>query len=160
MKAVRLPEEVYKKLQRAGTLPSTPGAVVSGAPRRRPANYLSEEDIQRQCISWADLNESRLPALRWMTHIPNGGKRPRGEAGKLKALGTKPGVLDLKMFWPAGGYVGLAIEMKSTDGRLRPEQREWRDHLLTTGWCVEVCRSLDEFVAVVSGYLGDPRRSR
>jgi hypothetical protein len=93
------------------------------------------------------------PAQRRQTHIPNGGKRSKGEAGKMKALGVRKGVLDLALFWPAGGYVGLFIEMKSMTGVASTDQKEWIDHLRQTGWRVEVCRSLDTFTAIIEDYL-------
>jgi hypothetical protein len=42
-----------------------------------------EDDLQRACIEWAELHVAKYPLLAWLTHVPNGGKRPPGEAGKL-----------------------------------------------------------------------------
>lgn len=138
----------------AGEAPGTPkGHARKGSRVRTGAAALSEDAIHRSCIEWAEANETRLPALEWLTHPANGGKRPKGEAGKLKAMGMKKGVLDLLLFVPRARFGGLAIEMKSATGGLRPEQREWSDHFELIGWRVELCRSLDEFIDVIESYL-------
>ena len=72
--------------------------VAAGAvPKLQKKREAPEEDIQRACMEWTLLWVARHPILRWMLHVPNGLKRPRGEAGKLKALGTKPGFPDLTL---------------------------------------------------------------
>lgn len=80
---------------------------------------LSEESLHRQVAAFLRLALPRGCGVMWM-HTPNGGKRPRGEAGKLKAMGAKPGVLDFYFRWRAG--VGW-IELKSERGRLSDDQR-------------------------------------
>lgn len=48
--------------------------------------------------------------LLWC-HVPNGGARHKGAAGKLKAEGVKKGVQDILIFTPppSGKYIGVAI---------------------------------------------------
>lgn len=121
------------------------------APKRRRRE---EEELQRTCIEWAGLMSCRYPSLEYLFHVPNGGKRTRGEAGKLKGLGTKRGVPDLLLPFPGGGfYVGLAVECKAPDGRLSDEQGEWLRRFEEAGWMVGVCRTLDEFIQIVDRYL-------
>ena len=116
-----------------------------------------EEDLHRACMEWVVLSSAKHPILRWMIHVPNGGKRPRGEAGKLKALGTKPGYPDLTLPRRHKHWAGLAIELKSTEGRLSKDQKEWLDAFEKDGWLVAVCRTLDEFIATIMAYLdGSP----
>lgn len=92
--------------------------------------------------------------LRFFFHTPNGGKRPKGEAGKLRAMGQKPGVPDLLLPRRRGIYTGLAVELKSATGRLSDDQREWLSALEEEGYLTAVCRDLDAVQAVVSKYLG------
>lgn len=110
-----------------------------------------EEDLQRVCFEWASIKQRQYAILKWLIHVPNGGKRPKGEAGKLKALGVKPGVPDILLPRPSpqGRWKGLAIELKSSTGRVSPDQREWLDIHVEDGWCVGVARTLDEFVVLV-----------
>lgn len=39
---------------------------------------------------------------------------------------------------------GIAVEMKSEDGRLTDEQADWLGWFSECGWTVAVCRSADE----------------
>ncbi len=81
-----------------------------------------EEDLHRQCIEWVSLMEKSNPILISMTHVPNGGKRPNGEAGKLKAMGVKPGFPDLFLPKKNLNWQGLAIELKSPVGVMSTAQ--------------------------------------
>ncbi len=112
-----------------------------------------EESLHVACLQWVLLEQRSHPILRWLVHVPNGGKRPKGEAGKLKAMGTKPGYPDLTLPRPSHLWRGLAIELKSPDGRVSPEQIDWLNAFLEDDWLVAVCRSLDEFIAVVRRFL-------
>ncbi len=60
-------------------------------------------------------------------HVPNGGLRSRGEAGKMRAMGVRKGVVDwiLPFPSPAGRYTGLAIEVKSHRGTVSDEQQDF-----------------------------------
>lgn len=113
-----------------------------------------EEDLHRTCFEWVVLMQRSQPVLKWMIHVPNGGKRPMGEAGKLKAMGVKPGVPDLLIPKASGSWMGLAIELKSPVGRLSDPQREWLAELAGEGYLCSVCRSFGEFESVTNRYLG------
>jgi hypothetical protein len=113
-----------------------------------------EEDLHRAAFEWVGLMSGRQRILRWMFHTPNGGKRPKSESGKLKAMGQRPGVPDLMLPRRRGVYAGLAVELKSATGRLSPYQREWLAALDEEGYLTAVCRDLDAFQAVVLRFLG------
>lgn len=125
------------------------GAKEAGKTRRASP----EEDLQRACFRWADLMRLQHPILRWLTHVPNGGKRPRGEAGKLKGMGAKPGIPDFMLPRRWRGWQGLAVELKSKDGRLSEAQKEWLEALEEDGYLCAVCRTLREFEVVVRKFL-------
>lgn len=122
-------------------------------PKIKKKRASPEEDLHRACMEWVALSSARYPILRWMLHVPNGGKRPRGEAGKLKALGTKPGYPDLTLPRLNQGWRGLAVELKSSTGTVSSYQQEWLDAFADDGWLVVVCRSLDEFTGATMLYL-------
>lgn len=109
----------------------------------------TEEAAHRACVAWAQVAHQQYPLLRWLVHVPNGGKRPRGEAGKLRAMGTRKGVPDLLILRPSGRFHGLAVEVKSRTGRLTPEQQAWLETLHADGWLTGIVRSLDEFIEIV-----------
>jgi len=121
------------------------------SPRRRLVR--DEESLHKACVELLAWLSSRHPILQWMLHVPNGGKRPKGEAGRLKAMGVRPGVPDLLLPIPSGNWSGLAVELKSPTGRLSPAQAAWLDRLEQAGYLVAVCRSIDQFKAVVDRFL-------
>lgn len=124
-----------------------------GNVRMKVKRATPEEDLHRSCIEWVVLSKARYPILKWMTHVPNGGKRSKGEGGKLKALGVKPGYPDLTLPRKHKQWTGLAIELKSPTGRVTPEQQEWLDAFEEDGYLVGVARTLDEFLRLLGGYL-------
>ena len=62
----------------------------------------SEDTEQIQVINWAHWNIEKYPEPKWLHHIPNGGRRDRVEAAKLKEMGVKAGVSDLCLPYPKG----------------------------------------------------------
>ncbi len=121
---------------------------VAGVDRASP-----EEDLHRLCFSWVELKTLIHPILQYLVHVPNGGARSKGEAGKLKAMGVKPGVPDFLLPRSVGQWRGLAIELKSDVGRLTLDQKLWLSGLSDEGYLVSVCRSLDAFDKVVTAFL-------
>lgn len=119
-----------------------------GKPRASP-----EEDLQRATHQWVELNTPRHPILRWMFHAPSGGKRPPGEAGKLKAMGVKKGVADWICPFPSAAARGLAIELKAPNGKPTPEQIAFLQLAQSNGWICAVCTTLDEFVKTTEQFL-------
>ncbi len=70
-------------------------------------------------------------------HTPNGGRRSRGEAVRLRQAGTLAGVPDLIIADRPPAHpdcTATALEMKTVKGRLRVEQRRVLDQLTRRGW--------------------------
>jgi len=91
---------------------------------------MSEHEEQREFVRWFRLAHRGVRIFA----IPNGGKRSKREAGRLKAEGVSSGVPDL--YVPAWK---LWIEMKKEKGGvLSPTQKDWRDYLVGIGdtWIV------------------------
>lgn len=97
--------------------------------------------------------ETDWPELRWLFAVPNGGWRAKRTAAAMKAEGAKPGVPDYLLPVQRGGYVGLAIELKTATGRVRPEQREWLALLAQQGWHTAVARGWEAAWAVTRDYM-------
>lgn len=93
------------------------------------------------------------PALRWLHAIPNGGKRDPVTASRLKAEGARKGVADVFLPVARHGCHGLYLEMKTTDGRLSDEQKEFRDHCAFAGYRFVLCRSWLEAATALQEYL-------
>ncbi len=102
-------------------------------------------------------------------HPANEGKRSYKVAAMLKAEGFKKGIPDYLIFGRFNGRVvdsiydlthkrdfpkhGIACELKSPRGTLRPEQEKWLADLADCGWYTFVAHGIDDFVAGM-GKLG------
>jgi hypothetical protein len=114
-----------------------------------------ESTDQRALFEWANLMGAKVPELRLLVHIPNGGLRNVVVAARLRAEGTRKGFPDMILPVARGGYHALAIELKrAKGGKVSPEQREWLDALAAQGWRAVVCRGFDEARSELSRYLG------
>lgn len=113
----------------------------------------SEHSHQAALFAWAALNVKQYPQLKWLYAVPNGFYSTSGQKAKMKAEGLRDGVPDVFLPVPKLSatvnikeilWCGLYIEMKrekyrnAKDGGCSPEQLEWREHLLYSGysWCV------------------------
>jgi hypothetical protein len=133
-------------------MPSKASQTVRGLPAP------SEEQLQIELLHLAFLMEPQCPDLRWLHAIPNGGKRIRSEAARMKAGGVKPGVPDLDL--PVGrtlrntrSYLSLRIEMKKPGGKVSADQQKWINGLRELGHCVQVCWCVESAWAVICWYL-------
>jgi hypothetical protein len=122
----------------------------------------SEHDEQKRLVQALSLALRDNPARGLLFAIPNGGLRNRIVARRLKEEGVKPGVPDLFLPVPAGGYHGLFIEMKRRPYRAKgkihrfypsKEQKKFIARLQEQGYRVEVCEGWERAVEAVEGYL-------
>lgn len=104
-------------------------------------------------MQWAELNARRFPALHWLHHIPNGGKRSKAEAAKFKAEGVKKGVSDLMLPAPCGKYHGLYVEMKAQNGKPEPEQIEFIRFVRSQGYAAFICYGANAAIDTIEKYL-------
>jgi hypothetical protein len=113
----------------------------------------TEHYEQVKLFQWAKAQSSKYPQLTIMFAIPNGGKRNIVTATKLKAEGVKSGVPDIFLAYPSLHAHGLFIEMKSPNGKVSTNQREWIGALSASGYMCSVCYSFDEAKKVICEYL-------
>lgn len=116
-----------------------------------------EDTEQMGVIDWANWNINRFPELKLLFHVPNGGKRNAAEAARFKAMGVKPGVPDLCLPVPRGGYAGMYVEMKYGKNKPTDNQRLWIEDLKAQGYKVDVCWSGREATKMIEEYLNQPR---
>lgn len=95
-----------------------------------------EHREQVKFVAWIETN---YPGHKVFA-IPNGGKRNKIAAIKLKAEGVRAGVPDL--FIPS---LRLFVEMKKPEGgRVSPAQKEWLSYLSECGYSVGVANGFEE----------------
>lgn len=126
----------------------------ANAKPRRKAPSDAEHRLQEACVRWFSL---QYPHLRGrLFAVPNGGRRDAVTGAKLKAEGVVPGVSDLILLKSNSRYHGLLIEMKAGKGRQSGSQRWWQSVITENDeYKYVVCRSLDDFMREVAGYLSE-----
>lgn len=113
-----------------------------------------EGEEQATLFSWARMKSYFYPELEMMFHIPNGGKRTKSGAARFKAEGVKPGVPDICLPVPRGGYHGLYIELKRRkDSSTSAYQWEWIEKLQGQGYAAEVCKGWEAAAELIEKYL-------
>jgi len=117
---------------------------------------LNEHQIQKSFFDWVRLNRKK-PGFSCIFAIPNGGSRNIGTARKLKAEGVTPGIPDVMVPIPISckGYCvsGLYIEFKTKKGSLSKDQKKMCLALRELGYAVEICRSSQEAINLVTEYI-------
>ena len=117
-------------------------------------NIPTEAKEQTALFQWASMMEGRIPELRLMHHIANGGTRNQIEAVHLKQQGVKPGIPDIFLPCARGQYHGLYIEMKRRKGgRVSVEQKKMILALREQGYRAEVCEGWEAAKDTICEYL-------
>lgn len=114
-----------------------------------------EEEVEQTCLfRWAAYSLRAHPKLKLLHAIPNGGKRSKSEAARMKAAGVKAGVPDMFLPVARGGSHGLYIELKRIKGgRVSAEQLAWMEELTREGYTCAVCHGWEEARKVIQTYL-------
>ncbi len=122
------------------------------AQRRTAAGPVTRSETAIQ-MDIARFLRAAWPAdLPWW-HTPNGELRDRVVAGKLKAMGVRPGVWDLAFILPDG--VARFIEVKSAKGTLSPDQKTFKEQGLVLGCRFAVARSDHDVEAIITAWLAE-----
>lgn len=119
--------------------------------RKPPSD--EEHRIQVSCVNWFRLAHPNLKSVLFA--IPNGGRRDVVTGAKLKVEGVVAGVADLILLKRNKRFGCLCIEMKTGKGRQSDTQKRWQKDVEEAGNKYAICRSLDEFMKVVTKYLND-----
>lgn len=119
--------------------------------RKKPKG--EEHRIQASCIRWFRHQYPKLKNILFA--VPNAARRSARNGAYMKEEGMLAGVADLILLKSNRFYGVLCIEMKKPDEYQRPAQKEWQKECEAAGNKYVVCRSLDEFMRVVTNYLND-----
>lgn len=124
----------------------------TSAPRRRGGPL--EKEIQRPLVAILRLSGLTFFAIPNSTDLHMSKAQRMTYTARQKALGLETGAPDLMILTPppCGGYNGLALEVKSKTGVLKPKQREWRDKVIACGWAWRAPRSVDEAIAELEAF--------
>ena len=114
--------------------------------RQRGVRPPAAPEYRTQCALVRLLRYSADPDWFW-TAFPAGELRSKATAGRLKAMGVKPGVSDLVFISPDGRFLGL--ELKRRGGRLSETQEAFQAWCDRHGVAYAVADSYDAAVAVL-----------
>lgn len=114
----------------------------------------SESVTQIHLFQWAAYMQGQYPELKLMYHIPNEGKRSRSTGARMKREGLKPGVPDICLPVPRGGFHGLYVEMKVGRNKTTDNQDFWLEALKKQGYSTAVCYGWEAAAKVILKYLG------
>ena len=119
---------------------------------KKPMRNQAEDHLQKAAMRYIRLQYPGAISF----HVANegiSGKKGKAYGAKMKAKGVLSGCPDIHILEPAGIYCGLFIELKTPKGRVQPSQQDFIEKLRAKGYMAEVCRSFDEVVALVDGYM-------
>lgn len=130
-------------------------------PIKKNSPRKTEDGEQMGIIRWADhCKQSGIFVGERLLHVPNGGRRNKREAAKLKKMGVRKGVSDLFLAWPNEQYAGLWIELKVPKpfrARVTLEQQKWLKKMRQAGYAACVCYGAEDAIQTIQSYLdGEP----
>tara|TARA_R100001530_G_C4275797_1_gene144236 strand:- start:376 stop:720 length:345 start_codon:yes stop_codon:yes gene_type:complete len=101
-----------------------------------------EHDVQCAICDYLDIRR----ICYWA--VPNGGKRSKSEANRLKSEGVRPGVPDITIVHD-GLYFGLEVKRPKTlspKGRLSKNQKEMIEKIEDNGGEVKVVYGVEDVI--------------
>lgn len=157
----------HEKIRR-GVKSKSPHLIALRYLERHPESYSPHREHYEQVKTFRffELNEPDIYVL--LAAMPNGGKRQRGAAGRIRAEGGKKGYPDIFLDAARGKYHGCRIEMKSPEdrdlcrsaGTLRQEQISYLQRLTDAGYYCSVCYGHEDAIAVIQNYYLLPTSGR
>ena len=120
-------------------------------PRAAPTQWEAAE--QEALFTWAAYQLGTFPELDLLYHVPNGGRRNKFEATKLKRQGVKAGVPDVVLPVARAGFHGLYIELKYGKNKPTADQKKWIARLKEQGYKAITCYGWREAANEIENYL-------
>lgn len=114
----------------------------------KPKLQTTEDNEQEAVVEYCELKH--IVAV----HIPNESKRSVAYGAKMKRMGLRKGFPDLFIPTARHGFHGLFVELKvDKSGRVRPEQKAWRDYLNKQGYKALICYGAGEAIKEIEKYF-------
>ena len=113
---------------------------------------LSEDRIQQEIVKWFNNNYCLVhhKPRGIIFSVPNGGRRTKREATKLKATGLLSGVSDLVIIY--NGKI-LFLELKTKEGSQRKTQKDFGERVKENFFEYHVSHSIDEAKEYISHWF-------
>jgi hypothetical protein len=116
---------------------------------------ISESSLQAAIVAY--IKSLPHPAASLIFAIPNQldqRLQRKGTLSKRRRMGVKGGAPDLFLAFPASGYHGLFLEVKTPTGTISQNQLECCNKLQVNGYCVVIVRDFNLGVYAINRYLG------
>lgn len=111
----------------------------------------AEQICQINYFNWLRNN---YPFLEENTYHFAGERKCSIQQGRtLKRMGTKPGVFDIFISLPLGGFGGLWLEIKIGKNKPTKEQKEFGKREITNGRAVAIVWGFDDAKAATLAYV-------
>lgn len=127
-------------------------AGLKGASKRSPAvakaNRQIEDAMQIQIVD--ELTVYRNLGKLDFLHIPNGSRRSKRQGGQLKRMGMRAGAPDLLIWWGERDFGW--IELKTSDGTVQDNQKDFAAAVSRFGHRHAICRSPNEVFATLHAW--------
>lgn len=114
---------------------------------------IAEKSIHKLTLAYIKEHPKLKKYIKLILHFPNEGKRTTSYGKMLKSMGMRKGVVDLFIAIPRRGYGGAWIELKSADGVLSAEQKEFLDDMKEQNFYTHVTWSVKESIDIIEWYL-------
>jgi hypothetical protein len=85
--------------------------------------------------------------------IPNDGIRTVAQGARFKRRGLRPGMPDVCLPYPAGGFSALYIELKTQKGKPTKSQLQCLDNLRKAGNAAYIAHGWVEAWEIITDYL-------
>lgn len=105
---------------------------------------MKERDLQKRIVKWFRTNYPNYVIFQ----VPN--EATRTNSAGFKATGTLPGAPDLVLVLP---YITIFLELKSPSGKLREEQKSFRDAVQALSHHYYTIRDLQDLKAILREHL-------
>jgi hypothetical protein len=121
--------------------------------KRLKSGEIAEESIHKLTLRHIEEHPKLKPFKKLVLHFPNEGKRSKRYGALMKALGMRKGASDLFIAVPRHGFGGAWIELKSIDGTISPEQKDFLADMAEQNFFIAVCWSIQEAIDTIEWYL-------
>lgn len=111
---------------------------------------ISEDTIHRMVMQWVNLHKDIQP---FILHFPAEGKRTPTFGRRMKDYGMRRGVSDLLIAFQNHGFGGMWLELKSANGIVSKEQKQFMADMRSVGYCCEVAWSFEEAISYLEWYI-------
>lgn len=140
----------------AGTqlrLDGTGGDLPAGKPKSKCKRRGAETAMQIQIVQWARKQAAQYEALNWLFHVPNEGRRTPQAAAVLQRAGLTKGISDLCLPYPACGYHGMFLELKTGRNKPTKQQQAFLDYAKSAGYLAAVCYDAPTAKTLIHDYI-------